>query len=109
MPAAGSSLQGVGAGEPVGTEPAPPAFWPRLEPPRPNTFGDLCRLACRIGHEIPHFFDLDALARRQVDDLELDRVEVERAARPQRVEGDLQVAPAAGQRPAALVVDDPPA
>jgi len=109
MPAAGGSLQGVRAGEPVGTEPAPPALGPRLEPSLPHTLRDLCRLARGFGHEISHLFDLDALARRQVYDLELHRVELERAACPQRVQSDLQVAAAARQRPAALVVDDPPA
>src|SRR5580704_11058186 len=108
MPAARRALQGVGAGEPVGAEPAPPAFGPRLELPLPHACGDLCRLACGFGDEIPHLLDPDAFASRQVNDLELHRVEVECAACSKRIQRDLQVTPAAGERPAALVVDDPP-
>ena len=119
MLAASRPLQGLGASEPVGAQAAAPPLRPRLESPRPHSFGHLRRLGSRLGDEGAHLLDLDDITAREVDDLQLDflksapwarpAVHVQGRGRTKRVESDLQVAPTAGQRAAALVVDDPPA
>src|SRR5258708_33919653 len=106
MPAAGSSLQGVGAREPVGTETAAAALGPRLKPALPHAFGDVRGLVRGVGHEFFHLLDSDALARCQVHDLELHGAEWQGAAVSHRIQTPLEVAPAAAARRAALFVAD---
>jgi len=94
------ALQGFGADEPVRAQPAAPPLGPRLESPGLNSLRDLRALAARVGDQLGKLLDPDALAAGQIDDLQFQRIQVERGAGAQRVERDLQIAaPAIRGRP----------
>src|SRR5439155_14289456 len=72
VPGAGCALQGVGAGEPVRTQPAAPPLGPRLVSTRPYPLRNLRTLDLGLVDKPIHLVDADGSASRQVDDLELE-------------------------------------
>ena len=111
MPAAGGSLQGVGAGEPVRAEAATPPVGLRIETAGLHSFRDLCTLLPRLSHKGVRSLERDCLAGGQVDDIKLQStgIDIERGSSTHCVQRHLKIALASGHRPSRLVVEDPPA
>ena len=80
MPAAGGSLQGVSAGEPVRALAAAPAVGLRLETAGLHSFRDLCTLLPRLSHKRVRSLEQNRLARGQVNDTKLQSagIDIER-------------------------------
>jgi len=72
VPSARGSLQGFRAGQPVRTQPAPPAVRARLEPAGSRSLCHLITLLLRFGHKRLGPLDPQRLARSQIHDLEVD-------------------------------------
>src|SRR5438445_12429736 len=103
MPAAGGTLQGFRAGEPVRAQPALSALRLRLESAGADLFRHLDRDGPSFGLQLRHAFESNRRALREVYDLELDRVEAQRSRRAERVQRHLQVSARARDGAPALV------
>src|SRR5439155_20422761 len=97
------------AGKPVRAQPALSALRVRIEAAGADLFRHFDRDRPSFGLQLRHAFEANRRALREVDDLELDRVEAQTCRRAEGVQRHLEVAPGARERTPALVIDDEPA